>query len=67
MNSFWSWIKIAELIKIWFSPGSLFPIYNVTGCATVLYIGYWRWILESNLDFNEVGNLNSTSETVYDT
>ena len=31
---------------------------------TVLYIGDWRKILKSNLDFNEHDNSNSTSETV---
>ena len=30
-NSFWSWIRITELIKIWFSLGSSSPIYSVTG------------------------------------
>ena len=32
-NSFWSWIRIIELIKIWVSPGSSSPIYSVTGCT----------------------------------
>ncbi len=30
-NSFLSWIRIIELIKIWFSLGSSSPIYSVTG------------------------------------
>ncbi len=31
LNSFLSWIRIIELIKIWFSLGSSSPIYSVTG------------------------------------
>ncbi len=40
--------------------------YNITyyGNETVLYIGNWRWILKPNLDLNELGNSNPTSETV---
>ncbi len=62
-NSFWSWIRITGLIKIWFSLGSSSPIYSVTGW-TIIYTGNWRWILDLKLDFNELGNSNSTSETV---
>ena len=41
--------------------------YNITyyDNETVLYIRNWRWIWKSNLDFNELYNSNSTSETVW--
>ncbi len=58
---------------MWFSLGSSPPIYSGTGCA-IPNIEVIRWsqykkslteILKSNLDFNELGNSNPTSETVY--
>ncbi len=64
-NSFWSWIRFTELIKIWFSLGSSSPIYSVTGCTILhsmamklyftLEIGdesqnqTWTWILTSSV------------------
>ncbi len=32
-NSFWSWIRIIELIRTWFFPASSPPIYSVTACT----------------------------------
>ncbi len=29
INNFWNWIRILFLTRIWFSPGSSSPIYNV--------------------------------------
>ena len=34
MNSFWNWIRILFLVRIWFSWGSSSPIYSGTGLAT---------------------------------
>ena len=46
-NSFWSWIRITELIKIWFSLGSSSPIYSVTGgtipITCELFIAIQQW------------------------
>ncbi len=40
--------------------------HDITYCGNeiALYTGNWRWILKSNLNFNERDNSNSTSETV---
>ena len=35
-NSFWSWIRIIKLIKVWVSPGSSSPIYSGTGCTILI-------------------------------
>ncbi len=46
-KSFWSWIRITELIKIWFSLGSSSPIYSVTGWTIPitwgLFIAIHQW------------------------
>ncbi len=52
-----------ELVVQYPSHGSSSSPFSKKEKAKIL-IGDWRWILKSNLDFNELGNSNSTSETV---
>ncbi len=63
------WLFISNLQCHWFCNthgSSSLPFISdmCYGNETVLNIEDWRWILISNLDFNELGNSYPTSETV---